>query len=91
MREVHKLSIYVLPECPGCERARWTAHQVREHCPETKVDLIDLSELESAPPGVFSAPTYVLDGQVISLGNPRLADLLRCVETSIGGGDGHDN
>lgn len=90
MREVHTLSIYVLPECPGCERARWTAHQVREHCPETRVDLIDLSDVASAPPDVFSVPTYVLDGHVISLGNPPLADLLRSVGASIGGRNGDD-
>jgi hypothetical protein len=88
MRNRSTLAIYVLPECPGCERARWTAEQARHYCPGITVDLIDLSIIDSPPPDVFSAPTYVLDGRVISLGNPPLADLIRSLDSCIG--DAHD-
>lgn len=91
MRKQSSLAIYVLPECPGCERARWTAGQARERCPDVNVELIDLSEVDNPPPGVFSVPTYVLDGRIISLGNPPLADLLRSVGNSTGGDHGDDD
>ena len=40
--------------------------------------LVDLDSPESkAPPEVFATPTYVLDGKVVSLGNPTLEDLTR--------------
>lgn len=91
MREQCALSIYVLPDCPGCERARWTAGQVRERCPGVRVELVDLNDIVAPPPGVFSVPTYVLNGRVISLGNPPLDELLSAVDSCIGGGHGDDD
>jgi predicted thioredoxin/glutaredoxin len=76
------LAVYLLPDCPGCERAHWIAGEVKRRCPDVQVRVIDLSEPAAIrPSNVFSVPTYLLDGQVISLGNP---DLDRLVVTLIG-------
>ncbi len=67
------LEIYVAPNCFGCETARDLARVVRAlGRPDLEVRLLDLSEPGAVrPPAVFAVPTYVLDGRVISLGNPE--------------------
>jgi hypothetical protein len=67
------LEIYVAPNCFGCETARDVARMVRAlGWPDLEVRVLDLSEPGvSPPPAVFAVPTYVLDGRVISLGNPE--------------------
>lgn len=67
------LEIYVAPNCFGCETARDVARMVcaldRQ---DVEVRLLDVSEPDVIrPPAVFAVPTYVLDGHVISLGNPE--------------------
>ncbi len=67
------LEIYVAPDCFGCETARNLASKVCAFSwPDLEVRLLDLSEPDVIrPPAVFAVPTYVLDGRVISLGNPE--------------------
>ncbi len=69
----HILEIYVAPNCFGCETARDLASMVRALAwPDLDVRLLDLSEPDIIiPPMVFAIPTYVLNGRVISLGNPE--------------------
>jgi hypothetical protein len=76
------LEIYVAPECFGCETARNLAGLVRAlGWPDLEVRLLDLSEPHVVrPPAVFAVPTYVLDGRVISLGNPDRDWLLAQLE-----------
>ena len=72
------LDIYVAPACAGCETARRLAVALRALAlPDVEVRLIDLSEPGVVrPPAVFAVPTYLLDGRVLSLGNPDEAWLL---------------
>jgi len=67
------LEIYVAPDCLGCETARDLAARVRETgAPNLDVRLIDLGTPGAVrPPAVFAVPTYLLDGRVLSLGNPE--------------------
>ncbi|MBW3633519.1 MAG: hypothetical protein KY456_10895 [Chloroflexi bacterium] len=67
------LEIYVAPDCFGCETARHLASTVRALSrPDLEVRLLDLSEPDVIrPSAVFAVPTYMLDGRVISLGNPE--------------------
>jgi hypothetical protein len=54
-----------------------TALPLRRDCAlrmTVEVTLRDL-ERDPRPPTVFAAPTYLLDGRVISLGNPRREEL----------------
>jgi hypothetical protein len=80
----HILEIYVAPNCFGCETARILAGIVRAlDRPDLEVRLLDLGEPGvSRPPTVFAVPTYVLDGRVISLGNPEQDWLLAQVGSS---------
>ncbi len=80
------LEIYVAPGCLGCETAHGLAAMVRELAPpEFEVRLIDLSEPDAIrPPAVFAVPTYLLNGRVISLGNPDEASLLAKIGLSTG-------
>ena len=67
------LEIYVAPDCFGCETARNVARMVRARgWPDLEVRLLDLTEPGVVrPAAVFAVPTYLLDGRVISLGNPE--------------------
>lgn len=74
----HVLEIFVQPRCMGCEWARDIAALVRANAiPGLRVNVVDLSDPAAVwPPRVFATPTYILDGQIISLGNPDVASLL---------------
>ena len=72
------LEIYIALDCFGCETARTLASNVRAlNRPDLEVQVLDLSEPDVIrPPAVFAVPTYMLDGRVISLGNPEQEWLL---------------
>ncbi len=55
------------------------AMAMREIFPLLRVDLIDLDAGHPLPDGVVATPTYLLDGKVISLGNPRSEDLIKTI------------
>lgn len=66
-----RLQIVVAPGCYACEESRAIALEMRERFPTLAVDLIELDSGRPVPCGVVATPTYLLDGRVISLGNPR--------------------
>jgi hypothetical protein len=74
------LEVYVAAGCLGCDEAYTIAQIVQEHFPTVRVDVIHLDDLDRrgqpVPAGVVAVPTYLLDGAVISLGNPRRDDLI---------------
>jgi hypothetical protein len=72
------LEIFTLAECRGCDTARDLAQLARAHAPaDLDVRLVDLAAQGAArPAAVFAVPTYLLDGRVLSLGNPDPAWLL---------------
>ena len=71
-----QLRIYVAPHCESCQEAVRLAESLRQKYAEVAVEVIDLGAAESRNwDDVFSVPTYVLNGKVISLGNPTLAEL----------------
>ena len=69
------LEIYVAGNCFGCATAREMAACLRARTrPDLDVRLIDLAAPGAVrPPAVFAVPTYLLDGRVLSLGNPEAA------------------
>jgi len=81
MSVYHILDIYVAPHCFGCDTARNLARTlIALELPHLEVRLVDLSDPEVIiPPTVFATPTYVLDGRVISLGNPEEEWLVQLV------------
>ncbi len=84
------LEVYVGPACLASETARSLAEAMRARArPGLEVRLVDLGEPGAVrPPAVFAVPTYLLDGRVISLGNPDEAWLLERLEASAAGAVG---
>ncbi|HUE75420.1 MAG TPA: hypothetical protein VMP10_01225 [Chloroflexota bacterium] len=83
------LEVYVAAGCLGCDEAYAIARIVQEHFPTVHVDVIHLDDLDRrgrvAPTSVVAVPTYLLDGEVISLGNPRRDDLIARLAVEQGG------
>ena len=67
----------------GCELCVWalaTAGEIKKRFPALIVTIIDIGKGEGPiPESVFAVPTYLLDGQVVSLGNPAVEDLDRTI------------
>ena len=74
-----RLEVYVAPGCFGCEEARRLAGEAAARFPRLSVRVIDLAE-RSPPEPVAAVPTYVMDGVVIALGNPRPDELFARLE-----------
>jgi hypothetical protein len=70
------LKVYVAEHCPGCGEARDIAQIIKQDYPNVTVVVIDINQPdEPVPEAVFATPTYLLNGQVVSLGNPAPADV----------------
>ena len=67
---MHKLQIYVENDCWSCEESLSIAAETQARFENVEVVIIDLLNDERPDP-VFAVPTYVLNGRIISLGNPR--------------------
>lgn len=77
------LRIFVAPGCAGCDTAVEMASAVGQIRPHREVVVIDLAENPvSLPPGVIGTPTYLLDDEVVSLGNPTLEHLLGILDST---------
>lgn len=67
----HQLSVYVAAHCDSCRYALEVADGIRQRYPEVRVRVVDIeSQPDAIPEAVFATPTYLLNGQVWSLGNP---------------------
>jgi hypothetical protein len=70
------LDIYVTSECENCQEALRIADLARG-IPGIAVSVVSLDErLQAVPANVFAVPTYLLDGQIVSLGNPARDEFL---------------
>jgi hypothetical protein len=65
-----RLEIYVSSECSNCQEALLIAEQARGIA-GLEVDVVHIDDPDClVPPSVFAVPTYILDGRVVSMGNP---------------------
>ncbi len=65
-----RLEIYVAQHCLNCDEAVSIAEQVRS-IEGIEVEVIDLEQAgQNVPSRVIAVPTYILNGHIISLGNP---------------------
>lgn len=75
-----ELAVYVGENCPSCQTAVEVAERARREFPHVDVSVVDLGvSSERQPDGVFAVPTFLLDGEIVSLGTPsweRLQPLL---------------
>lgn len=74
------LTLFVQPHCTSCERAR----RVLNNCTELRAlaDIVirDVSVHEDELPESFvGVPTTVFHGEVVALGTPDCADLVRLI------------
>ena len=80
------LEIFVEAGCLSCGRAFELAEGVARLYPGLSVDMIDISDTErEVPEDVFAVPTYVLNGRVVSLGNPSPEDLAAKIDAALAG------
>ena len=65
------LEIYITDQCTNCREAVVIAERARSIA-GLEVTVVNLDEPgQRVPPQVFATPTYVLNGLVVSLGNPE--------------------
>ena len=71
-----RLEVYVSSQCLNCDEAVRLAEEAAVRYPSVIVRVVDLDQEGSPPPDpVVAVPTYVLDGRVVSLGNPYPEEL----------------
>jgi len=83
MRGMVKLQVYVREDCWTCAESRRIVAEIEPQFPQLSVELVDM-ETPNRPQEVFAVPTYVLDGRIISLGNPYRDDLRREIRAALG-------
>jgi thiol-disulfide isomerase/thioredoxin len=79
---VPRLVVVVGGRCPPCREAADIAHQAAIEFPALAVEIINLDEGDAVKPEVvFAVPTFLLNGRIVSLGNPSIDDLRRRIGT----------
>lgn len=76
-----KLDVYVRDNCWSCEEAQNIVTDMRKQFPDIDIALLDISP-DEWPNEVFAVPTYMLNGKVISLGNPTREGLQTKLESA---------
>jgi hypothetical protein len=69
------LHVYIADDCWSCQETRRIVADVADRFPEIHVEMRDMDL--GKPDDVFAVPTYVLNGRVISLGNPTREELVQ--------------
>ncbi len=75
-RVMPKLDVYIEDTCWACAESRRIVAYIAPLVPDVDIELRDLQD-QRRPGAVFASPTYVLDGQVVYLGNPTREELLQ--------------
>ncbi len=85
-KEAPRLEVYVSTMCPNCGEAVRLAEEAAARYPDAVVRVIDLDQLDGRPPPdpVVAVPTYLLNGRVVSLGNPYPEELFARLHEAIG-------
>ena len=79
------MEVYVSSECPNCGEAVRLAAEAAARYPHVVVQVIDLRQLDGKPPPerVVAVPTYLLNGRVVSLGNPYPEELFARLHAAV--------
>ncbi|MCC6179881.1 MAG: thioredoxin family protein [Chloroflexi bacterium] len=79
-----RLEVYVSGHCFGCPEARRLAGVVADRFKSMTVRVVDLDvEPDARPERVIAVPAYLLDGKLVSFGNPRQRDLINEIELAL--------
>ncbi len=79
-----KLQVYVSEDCWTCAESRRIVADIKPQFPQIAVEMLDVAIVEQ-PEEVFAIPTFVLNGRIISLGNPYRADLCQKLQAALVG------
>jgi thiol-disulfide isomerase/thioredoxin len=75
------LKIFVTDDCPSCIEARTVAARIEQNYPDLIVEVIDMTDSQAVvSEAVFATPTYMLNNRVVSLGNPKLDEVVRWIK-----------
>ncbi len=75
------LKIFVSENCHGCDEALSVAAKIEQkHSKFLDVEIIDITDARAVvPEAVFATPTFMLNGRIVSLGNPSPKDITQWV------------
>lgn len=71
-----KLQVYIADDCWSCVESRRLLAALQPVFPAIAMELLNVSA-GGYPDNVFAVPTYLLNGRIISLGNPSEAQLVQ--------------
>ncbi|MAU01504.1 MAG: hypothetical protein CL608_30575 [Anaerolineaceae bacterium] len=63
------LTVYIADDCWSCAETQRILEDVVPQFPNLLLNLVNTAE-QPLPENVFAVPTYLLNGKIISLGNP---------------------
>lgn len=66
---MHTLTVYIADDCWSCNETQRILDDVMPHFPDLLLKLVNTSQ-QPLPDHIFAVPTYLLNGKIISLGNP---------------------
>lgn len=72
-----KLDVYISPDCWSCQETPRIVADVSALLPDILIKIIDVESMAEPPEAVFAVPTYLVNGRVVSLGNPTPEELLQ--------------
>lgn len=79
------MQIYVSSDCFSCEEAILMASEIARKFSHLLTEVVNLDDPGAhRPENVFAVPTYVLDGKVLSLGNPHREHLFASITAALG-------
>jgi hypothetical protein len=83
------LELYVTQSCLTCGRSLKLAEYIRQRFPSVDVRVVDVAT-EHGEHGdlVVATPTFILNGHLVSLGNPSQTELEAAVATLLSQEDG---
>ncbi|MCB0167717.1 MAG: hypothetical protein KDI79_26055, partial [Anaerolineae bacterium] len=78
------LKVFVAEHCSGYDAALAIVAIIKhDYSQAFTVELVHITDAQAdIPDRVFATPTYMLDNQIVSLGNPRLEDITQWIQKS---------
>ena len=77
-----KLLVYIREDCWSCAESHRIVAEIAPEFPQLAVELVDF-DVPDRPQNIFAVPTYVLNGRIISLGNPYRDELRKEIATAL--------
>lgn len=76
------LKIFVADDCHSCVEARAIASRIEQDYPDQlTVEVVDVADNHTViPDAIFATPTYMLNGRIVSLGNPKPDEIAKWVK-----------